>query len=74
MGMQDALAHQELLQRRAAACAQAGFTIQAVVWTMGADMCRAAAWAAQYGAFGAELRVRYCFPAATEAEPGPTIG
>jgi hypothetical protein len=57
MGKGDAVAYQKLFQDRADACEKAGFTTQAMVWTIGADLCRAAAWAAQYGASEAERRV-----------------
>ena len=61
MGMGDAMAYRNELQERADVCAKAGFAIQAMVWTIGADLCRAAAWAAQYGAPEAERRVvEYC--------------
>jgi hypothetical protein len=58
MGMADAMAYRKVLQDRAAACTKAGFTIQAMVWTLGADLCQAAAWTARYGALEAEQLVR----------------
>jgi hypothetical protein len=58
VGKWDVLAYRDVLQWRAEACAEAGFAIQATVWAIAADMCRAAAWASQYGAFEAERRVR----------------
>jgi hypothetical protein len=58
MSKRDPLAWRDVLQRRAEACAEAGFTIQAMVWALGADMCRAAWWADRYGTTEAELRVR----------------
>ena len=62
MDMGDAMAFRNELQERARVCAKAGFTIQAMVWTIGADLCRAAAWAAQYGAPEAEQRVAAYYP------------
>ena len=59
MNTRNALAYRDLLVDRAAAYAMAGLTILAAVWTMGADMCRAAWWTASYGAFEAERRVRF---------------
>jgi hypothetical protein len=52
--MGDAIAYRKVLQDKAEVCVKAGFTIQAMVWTIGADLCRAAAWAAQYGVPEAE--------------------
>jgi hypothetical protein len=61
MGMGDAMACRNVFLDRSETCAKTGFTIQAMVWTIGADLCRAAAWAAQYGAPEAERRVvEYC--------------
>ena len=38
---QDVLAYRDELQRRAAECANAGLMVQAAVWEIAADMCRA---------------------------------
>jgi hypothetical protein len=57
MGMGDAMACRNELRDRAEVCAKGGFKIQARVWTIGADLCRAAAWAAQDGVPEAERRV-----------------
>jgi hypothetical protein len=54
----DAMAYRAVFEGRAVAYAKAGLTIQAAVWAMGADMCRAAVWTARYGPFEAERRVR----------------
>jgi hypothetical protein len=58
VGKCHALAHRDVLQWRAVAYAKAGLMIQAAVWAMAADMCRAAAWTARYGALEAERLVR----------------
>jgi hypothetical protein len=58
MSTWDALAYRDIYEGRAAAYSRAGIMIQATVWAMGADMCRATWWTACYGAFEAERRVR----------------
>lgn len=57
MSERDALDHRDELQWRAVACARAGFMMQAAVWAMAADMCRAAWWAACHGTLEAERLV-----------------
>jgi hypothetical protein len=57
MTTRDALAKQRAFERRTGAYAKAGLTTDALVWAVAADMCRAAAWTARYGAFEAELLV-----------------
>ena len=58
MSERDALIYRDVLQWQAVACARADLMIQAAIWVMAADMCRAAAWTAQYGATAAEQLVR----------------
>ena len=58
MNTWDALDYRDDFEARAAAYTAAGFPIEAAVWAMGADMCRAALWTACYGAIEAERRVR----------------
>jgi hypothetical protein len=53
----DALAYRDELQWRAVACARAGLTIQAAVWAIGADMCRAVWWCERLGAMEADRLV-----------------
>ncbi|HEX3993350.1 MAG TPA: hypothetical protein VHX39_19420, partial [Acetobacteraceae bacterium] len=69
MSKRDPLTYRDVLQWRAQACAEAGFTIQAVVWTMAADMCRAAWWTDLYGAIEAERRVQCHCRAAGPGDP-----
>jgi hypothetical protein len=46
---------------RANKCAHAGFKIQSTVWTIAADMCRAAVWSDYFGVEEAEALVTvYC--------------
>jgi hypothetical protein len=53
----DALTYRDVLQWRAEACAQDGLMLQATVWVMAADMCRAAFWTECFGALEAERLV-----------------
>jgi hypothetical protein len=55
---QEALVYRDVLQWQAVTCARADLMIPAAVWVLAADMCRAAAWAAQYGTMEAERLVR----------------
>jgi hypothetical protein len=57
MTRQDALAYRDILQWRAEARAQDGLMIQAAVWVMAADMCRAVFWTECFGASKAERLV-----------------
>jgi hypothetical protein len=59
MTNQDVLAYRDVLQRRAEACAEAGFTVHAVVLAMAADMCRAAFWTDCFGPAEAERLVTF---------------
>jgi hypothetical protein len=53
----DTMAGRDELQWRAVACARAGHMIQAMVWGMAADMCRAAWWSERLGAAKADRLV-----------------
>ena len=58
MSKRDALVYRDEFQWRADACAKAGLTIHAAVWTIAVEMCCAAAWTASFGALEAERLVR----------------
>ena len=53
----QALVERKAFQLRAMAHAEAGRVIQAGVWTLAADMCRAAWWADCFGTLEAERLV-----------------
>ena len=59
MTNEDVLAYRDALQKRAEACAEAGFMVHAVVWAMAADMCRAAFWTECFGPAEAERLVEF---------------
>ena len=57
MTKRDALAYWGRFRWRAEACARDGLMIEAAVWVMAADMCRAVFWTECFGVKEAERLV-----------------